>query len=477
MKKFSLSAIALISFLYLAALIYISQNGQRYLQRYIDAQNSVPFSPFGLSIDSFSGNIFGAEAKAKLSVRKEFQKTPPLDMLEQDSEVSLKILYGPVVPAAKPQPGIMGVYFEEKLSHFLEKSYREAFLSSVDHDPLLSFESISAFGTTVREKLRLEGFEMAAKGSRFSLHGAEFSRTFDTLSGSGSGLLKSPRITLADESRGLRVDMKDISAAISLPKPQEGIVPFGDYELKIGEANITLPSDVGEVSGLFSWWSSLSSKATDKKYCSIRMRNSIHALDKAGAQMGAGLLKEESEVRIEKIGIAGLKRYILFLKSRTKLSQRIARAGRRGDLEAIRKALDEIAALEEELVEIFNDTIIKNRSRILFDTHLKASKESHIHIELLYKGEALKGNAVSAVISLLSRLDRLFDGNFDLRLEKEVARRLYPELSLILDSMVDKGLAKVREGLYILKGSIHDGRILIEGRSFTPQELIFFVLT
>jgi len=142
----------------------------------------------------------------------------------------------------------------------------------------------------------------------------------------------------------------------------------------------------------------------------------------------------------------------------------------------MQKTILALQALDDEWVKIYNDLLIPGKTRLILDETLGSDKTSRLKLDLTFTGPKIQGNAMSAMIALMAHMDRLVEGSFELTLEKKLAQRLYPHAVFILDSMVSKNMATLKEGIYHLKGQIKGGKIIINGTKYAPQELVMLIL-
>jgi len=105
-----------------------------------------------------------------------------------------------------------------------------------------------------------------------------------------------------------------------------------------------------------------------------------------------------------------------------------------------------------------------------------ADRESEIILDMLYTGRKLHGDILNAIAEATASLENSLEGSFEFKLERELLRRVYPNAIFILESMVNKGMARLDNGVYLLSGRYEKGRFTINGHSYGPKELIFTIL-
>jgi hypothetical protein len=194
------------------------------------------------------------------------------------------------------------------------------------------------------------------------------------------------------------------------------------------------------------------------------------------AKAWEGLEEAKLRLKVESLGIRGIEKLAAMERERQEVQSELARAvGVKDDI-AMQKAILALQALDNGWIDAYNRLLIPGKTRLILDETLKGEKESRLHLDLTFTGQKLPDDPFSAMVALTTGMDRLAEGSFDLHIEAKLLARMAPQGKMILDSMVQKGLASLTEGVYRLKGALTGGKIVINGTRYAPQELIMMIL-
>jgi hypothetical protein len=267
--------------------------------------------------------------------------------------------------------------------------------------------------------------------------------------------------------------MKDAEIESTIYERGEDGVSLGKIVSKIGELSISVPGH--PIVKAYAEFESRLKKGGDS-LLDMRISNGIVPDESTDLKTAMGIKSLHSEVELRNLGRKGLAEAIEYRKMRDETAQKLAEASRTGDAVALGKALDEYSRLENRLVEIFNDIFISGKSSIRIEEKIVADRESEIVLDMLYTGRKLHGDILNAIAEATASLENSLEGSFEFKLERELLRRVYPNAIFILESMVNKGMARLDNGVYLLSGRYEKGRFTINGRSYGPKELIFTIL-
>jgi hypothetical protein len=182
------------------------------------------------------------------------------------------------------------------------------------------------------------------------------------------------------------------------------------------------------------------------------------------------------QLELRGLGIRGLEELAALRRERERLQCELSTASNGGDDLAMQKAILALQALDGRWIRVYNTLLIPGTTRLHLEERILGSRESRLRLDFTFTGEKLGGNPMSAFIALAAHVDRLAEGSFDLLLERDLARKFAPEAAMVLDAMVEKGLATLKEGSYRLKGEYRDGKVIINGTRYDPEELALMIL-
>jgi len=142
----------------------------------------------------------------------------------------------------------------------------------------------------------------------------------------------------------------------------------------------------------------------------------------------------------------------------------------------MQKAIVKLTELNNKLVPIYNSFMISGKSRIIANLELESDKLSYIKVNLLYKAAPISGDISSAFILLAAQGLAIFDGDIEAKVDGTLANSINPMASLILGMLQSKGLITMKNGVYELKAKLKDGKVIINNKSYTLQELSAAIL-
>jgi hypothetical protein len=184
-----------------------------------------------------------------------------------------------------------------------------------------------------------------------------------------------------------------------------------------------------------------------------------------------GVKEAKNSWLFKNLGTKGLVELLKLSKEMEEAQNELALANGKGGDEAFAKYMTTIDELNNKLVSVFNNTLIKDKSKIIADLELISDKTSYIKLDLTYKAEPISGGLNSAFISLLAQGLAIVDGDIDVKVDKDLATTINPFALIVLDMLKVKGLASEKNGIYELKATLKGGNVVINGKSYSLQEL------
>ena len=255
-------------------------------------------------------------------------------------------------------------------------------------------------------------------------------------------------------------------------KPVENIVLFGKTALQIKELELKGTTSKKSVHVKLSIDASSAIKRVDSKFLDVNFLIGFKALDTQSIVLFEGMKSGHLKFALKNFGIQGVIELIKLSQKFQKINNKMVQANKSGNDIEIQKAIIESNEVMNELVPIINHSLIKDKSRVTLDWQMQSDKLNYIKVDFLYKGEPLAGsNIQSAFISLMAQQLTLVDGSFDIALERDLIVKINPLSILFLDMLKQKGFITVKDSIYRLKGELKGGKIILNGKAYTIEEL------
>ncbi|HFC03418.1 MAG TPA: hypothetical protein ENJ74_00970 [Nitratifractor salsuginis] len=474
MKKKILGVLAVGALLFLGWRASISSHGETYLKEVIAAYNKGQRGEAVADIRHFANGFSSASAELNVTFpgvvkRENFPLKDPLI-------VPARLRYGPLIGGWTP--GLMEIRIDETLNEMLKPEVRRKFESRVAEKVRIRYRGILDWSRDMHEEVRIS--RILAKdpkdGSTLKIEPILIRSDYALKSLAGRAKLSSAAVEFRDGKRGeeLTIGRPELSMEIQEFTGKGPI--FGRFVLQSPEIAVRSPREGLKEPLHFASRLEMALLHTGKEQVELDLGFSLKARDEVTRRYWKGVRSQEGTVKLQSLGLQGIRDLAAMQEEQLRIQKELAKATAADDDIAMQKAILALQALNGRWVQVYNDLLIPGKTRLLVDETLDAAKTSRLKLDLTYTGKPLQGNAMSAMIELMAHADRLAEGSFELTLEKELARKLYPNAVFVLDSMVSKNMATLKEGLYRLKGEIKEGKIIINGTRYAPQELIMMIL-
>ncbi len=477
MKNSILKIAGVISVLYILALIYISSNAQKQFDIYINSMNRLTPS-IKSKVISFDGTLTGAKAKVQTSIDDPELKNRVNQILKLPIETDMRLKYGPLVYLADNiHLAVAGTQKSMKISSMIKDDALNQYKSVFPDDININLYSLISFSNKAKESMKIDIKKVLdnQEDLEFDLTPIKIDRDYDIYTLKGINKLHIDNLKIYElTNKELLGSLNNINSSFKLDAISKDGLVYGDYN--IGAEQITINTEKQNQSIKFSSKSKISLKNSDKEYATLKIESKLKTLNPTAKTLAMGINSAKTVIQLHNLGQKGLEKLLTLQKRRIQNQRAMQIAAAKGDSKALGRALANIARLDNEFVPVLNHIFIKGKSQIDIDEEIQSDKKSHITLNATYMGEPLSGDIMNALVVLASRADRLFNAHLDIKLEKSLTQKLYPQASWILDSMVNKAMAKDENGFYILKADMKDGKIIINHTKYAPQELIMLIL-
>ena len=475
MRKKILIGLLILLGVFLIGRSYISGKGENYFREFLAAYNRAQKGDVQLELEQYRNGWSGAETTVRV-------RSPALEAVggelpfRKPLQIGMRVGYGPFFLSSLSS-GLLRIESEGSFSRWLDVEHRKRFLETVPGD--LSYRYLGRMDLfhVMHERIALskvEAFDVKEK-QRLILEPVEIVSDFVLASLKGRAEFVSDGLLLEDGKNGesLELERPRIEARIQEFR-EEGPI-FGEFGFSADELRLTLKTP--RIHTLrFDGEGELSLLKQNDNLADFRLSLGGRAMNRTTRESWEGVREASVELRLQNLGVPGIEAAVKMQREQARVRREMLAASRKGDDPAMQKAILALQALDGRWIGIYNSLFLPGKTRLTLDERIVTEKESRLRLDLTFTGERLQGDPMNAFISLAAHADRLAEGSFDLVLERALARKISPEAALVLDSMVEKGLAKLEEGLYRLKGEIRGGKIVINGTRYDPQELALMIL-
>ena len=479
MKRTLLKIIGIILLIYIVTMIYISSNAKKEFESYIDSMNRLTPS-IKTKISSFEGGITGAKTTVRTEIIDPMLKKQVEQILKLPINTDMELKFGPLILLSNHlYLGAVGTQKSMLISSLIRDNAIKDYKSAFPDDIKVDMQTIISLTSKAKEYIDVDIKRMVdnQEGIEYDLTPLKISRDYDLFSLLGINRLYIKNLAIKELSSNKTLATVDgISATFKLKSISDGGLIYGDYTIGADSIDIVLDTPNGMQSIKFSTRGEISLSQADMEFADLRVAGRVKALDNRTKSITMGIESTQTEIRLQNLGSKGLEELIELQKKRMENQRLLVIATESGDAQLLGRALANMAKLDNGFVPVINHTLIKGKSKIDIKEEFSTDKDSYIHLNATYMGDPLKGDIMNAFVMLASRADRLFNAHLDLKIEKSLAKKLYPQASWILDAMVDKGMAKLENGYYILKADMQDGKIIINSTKYAPQEFLMLIL-
>jgi hypothetical protein len=460
MKKIIAIFLTILIFGYIGASSYLSSHKKEYLEEIINSYNR-----------AYSGNT-----RFKIKEYKDDYALIEVENkgLDKNStfEINATLTSGPIF-SKEAIIGLLEIEFKQDLKELLESENIKSNFE-VEYDGILDFLGV------MHEKSRFTTFKY--QDDDFELYIAPIAIDSNSILKTlkEKTLIKTNRIVIKNLAQNGKIDIKKPSFLMKNEAyKKDDILLFGFYNIKSDDIFIyKYNQKIIHFGADFK----LDLKKEKEDFVNLYMDLKISEKEDNNKFYSSKELDLEpiknliAKVEVRNLGYEGIKELNKLDKESDKLNKDLALALQKNDDIEMQKAIVKLNSLEDRWVDVYNKLLIKNKTQIKFHQTVQRTKKSRVDINIKFIGDKLKGNAREALIYLGVNSDKIFEGDFDFVLEKKLLEEFYPEVDLILDAMSKKGLATLKDGLYYLKAKFKDGKIIINGTKYSPQELALLIL-
>ena len=394
------------------------------------------------------------------------------EIFNPDAKIHISVDEGPTVTKPKFTFAKAGLVAESEIISIFNKQIQDDIKKDLKNPPKLKYSAILGFGDNLKENITIEPFVVDSKDMKVDSSKVEITTDIDLSKFVGDMNLKYDHFIMQpkDEPGIFKISNVEAKSKIVEP-PVEGFFLFSESSLNVGNIEMSA-SKPQKVKFKFSLNAASGAKKVSDILSDITMLMDVKTNDIDTIALAKGVKESKNKFEFKNIGTQGLVELIKLTKKMEEAQNEMALASKsKNDEKALAKYLATMDEINNKLVPIFNSTFIKDKSKIIADLELFSNKVSYIKLDLTYKAEPISGSLNSAFISLAAQGLAIVDGDIDVKVDKDLATTINPFALIVLDMLKVKGLASEKNGIYELKATLKGGNVIINGKSYTLQEL------
>jgi len=473
MKRNFLKILLTLVAIYAVALVYISKNAKSAYKSYIESENRLSNS-IKFKLSSFKGSLFGADTTITGEIDDPLLKKKWSEIFKLPITMDIPIKYGPIIPINPPAIGVAGSSGKMDISKFVRDDKIDEFKSIFPNSILIKYRTLIGFDGYAKEHYDISHIKVVDNQTDESIEisPSTISRYYNISTLKGVNRVAIPTIDMKSNKGDTIVKLSDTKIDLNIDSIDTKGLLFAKQIVSI--KRVLLKIDNQDID--FSVKNSISLEKESSDFASLDIQSSAKSLNKNVQIISKGINSFSSNIKVSGLGIKGLHRLIDMQKKRIELQKQMVKSVANNDSVGLNSALIALNELDNSIVAILNDIIKKDKTKLSIKEIIDTDRRSKIDIDLVYRGEPLVGDPLNALVTLSTKLDRLFEGSFDMELDKNLIHKLYPAAEVILNSMVSKGMAKLDNGLYKVKFKLKDGKVIINNTKYAPEELIMLIL-
>ncbi len=394
-------------------------------------------------------------------------------IFNKNAKIHISVDEGPLITTPSFGFGKAGLKASGDALNIFSKELLNDIDKKLKKHPKFTYEGKVSFGGELNSKSVIDGITINDDGATFNTSNFIINNSMDIDNCIGKMDIHIPSIDIINQKPKGSLKAKDVDIVSEITdKPVDGIALFGITNIKVKELSFKDKIGQKDVDAKFSLNIDTESKKVDNKYMDIVFKLESEALNTNTIALAQGIKKTELDLELKNAQIDGILGLAKLSQEIDKLQNDLTQASMKNDDIALQKALVKMNELTStKSVDIYNKVMVKDKTRLKLDFSLDGEKRSFVKLDLLYKANPISGNIQSAMIELAAQNLAVADGTFEVQLDSTMATAVNPFAMIALDMLKAKGFATVKNGVYHLKGELKGGKIVINGKAYTLQEL------
>jgi len=391
-------------------------------------------------------------------------------LLKKDAKIHLKVDEGPIITTPSFGFGKAGIVSSGNILDLLNPEIVKDIKPNLKNNLTYKYEGKVSFGGELESKTVFDALVMQDSSTEFKTSKTIITGNMDIDSCIGKTVLNTNYIELKPKNNKgeFRVDGLKLSTQMT-EKPIENIALFGKSALKADKITFRDEEHGKKIKVNVSTVINGEVQRVDDKFLNLIYSIDTKALDVDTIALAKGVKEAKFNFELDNSRIDGMLELL-------KLSQKIQEAQEKmleakTDIERQKAILEYTNITTTQIVPIYNKIFVKDKTRLKLYLELDGEKRSFVKADLLYKADPVQDNMQSAMITLMAQNLAIVDGTIEIQVDKDLASSINPFALIGLDLLKAKGFATEKNGIYHLKAELKGGKIIINGKAYTLQEL------
>ena len=389
-----------------------------------------------------------------------------------NTTIDISVDEGPTITKPKFTFGKAGLKAVIDVASIFNKEIEQNIKKTLKKSPKIDYSAIISFGNNLSEHIQFEPFSFETKDVKVKSSKIDITTDVDLDNYTGVIKLEYPNFTIEPKNEPGVFKLENVRVVNKITEPPvDDLLLFADTKFTIKNIEYSAQKPK-KIKSIFSFVSDNYVRKVNKELLDLHISFDLSTNDVDTIALSKGIKESKTSFLFKNLGTDGLVGFLKLTKEMQDAQDElaIARTKSKSD-EAFAKYMATMDSINNKLVPIYNKTFIKDKSKIVLDLELSGTKTSYLKANLLYKANPISGNINVAFISLAAQGLAIFDGDIEIKLDKDLANTINPIAIMVLDMLQTKGFATQKNGVYELKATLKSGNIIINGKSYTLQEL------
>jgi predicted transposase YbfD/YdcC len=394
---------------------------------------------------------------------------PYKKIFNPNTTIDISVDEGPTITEPKFTFGKAGLKAVIDVASIFNKEIEQDIKKTLKKSPKINYSAIISFGNNLSEHIQFEPFSFETKDAKIKSSKIDITTDVDLDNYTGVMKLEYPNFIIEPKNEPGVFKLEDIRVFNKITEPPvDNLLLFGDTKFTIKNVEISAQ----KLKSKFSFVSDNYVRKVNNELLDLYISFDLSTDDVDTIALLKGIKETKTSFLFKNLGTDGLVGFLKLTKEMQDAQDELAAATAKSKgNEAFAKYMATMDSINNKLVPIYNKTFIKDKSKIVLDLELSGNKTSYLKANLLYKANPISGNINVAFISLAAQGLAIFDGDIEIKLDKDLANTINPMAIMVLDMLQTKGFATQKNGVYELKATLKGGNIIINGKSYTLQEL------
>jgi len=396
-------------------------------------------------------------------------------LFKKDAKIHLKVDKGPVITSPSFSLGKIGIVSHGNILDILNLEITKDIDAKLKEQLKYKYKAKVSFGGELESKTIFDTITVDKNSTYFKIYNTVINSNMEIDSCIGKTILNIENIELVSKNDKSGFKLNDLKLSLkTTKKPIHNIALFARSTLKVDKITFTGKSFNKKIDAKFSISIDGEIKKINEKHLNIIYNMYLKALNTNTIALAKGSKETKFYFELDNSQTDGILELLKLTQKMEEAQGKMLEA--KTDIERQKAILEYTDLTTTKTVSIYNKIFIKNRTKLKLNLELDGDKTSFIKADLLYKADPIQDNMQSAIITLMAQNLAVADGTIEVQLDRDLATNINPFALIALDLLKIKGFATEKNGIYHLKAELKDGKIVVNGKTYTLLELSQIIL-